>query len=102
MKAKNVLLLACAMVAASACAETYWLDTSVNYNKSPFPNALTNVNKKGIKMMVSSRTQDSPDHCTAGHGGTKVIVMEGHATLLPSIWHLEPMTHTLDQRNIKD
>ena len=44
MKAKNVLLLACAMVAASACAETYWLDTSVTYNAKPYYyNALTNA-----------------------------------------------------------
>ena len=53
-------------------------------------------------MTVSSRTQGSLDHCTAGHGGTEVVGMEGHATLLPSMWHLEPMTHILDQRNIKD
>ena len=53
-------------------------------------------------MMVSSHSQGSLDRCTAGHGGTEVVVMEGHATLLQSMWHLEPMTHTLDQRNIKD
>ena len=43
MKAKNVLLLAFAMAAASLCAETYWLDTSVSYNGKPYPNALTNA-----------------------------------------------------------
>ena len=43
MKAKNVLLLAFAMAAASLCAETYWLDTSVTYNGGSHPNPLTNA-----------------------------------------------------------
>ena len=43
MKAKNMLLLAFAMAAASLCAETYWLDTSVSYNGKPYPNPMTNA-----------------------------------------------------------
>ena len=43
MKTKNMLLLAFAMAAASLCAETYWLDTSVTYNGGSHPNPLTNA-----------------------------------------------------------
>ena len=44
MKTRNALLLAFAMTAVSACAETYWLDTSVSYNSKPlYLNALTNA-----------------------------------------------------------
>ena len=43
MKTKNMLLLAFAMAAASLCAETCWLDTSVTYNGGSHPNPLTNA-----------------------------------------------------------
>lgn len=59
--------------------------------------------EKGIKMMVSSCTQSLLGHCTAGEGGTGMLIWQVHAALLPSMWYLKIIhTHsTLDYRNVR-
>lgn len=49
-------------------------------------------NRKGIKM-VSSYTEGSLHHCTAGDKAQGRQWWKVHATLLPSMWHLK-LLHT--------